>query len=115
MAMTLLYEAENALEAHMLVDLLAQQNLHARIDGEFLQGGVGEIQTSGLVRVLIDSDDFDDAKEIIRAWEKHSQIIDEVQPRVVHKTIGWFALLISFIAGLLVGMLSVLKYLSWGI
>lgn len=72
MTMTLLYEAENALEAHMLVDLLAQQHLSARIDGEFLQGGVGEIQTFGLVRILIDDTDYAQAREIIDAWQTNN-------------------------------------------
>ena len=52
--MKLLYEAANTVEAHMILNLLEQSSLSARIDGEYLQGGVGELQAIGIVRVMVD-------------------------------------------------------------
>lgn len=73
--MKLVYEAQNSIEAHMIVNLLDQARLRARIDGEFLQGGVGELQTMGLVRVMVAEDDYAEARKLIEEWE-------QVQPRL---------------------------------
>ena len=68
--MKTLYEAGNSLEAHMLLDLLKQHNLHAEIHGEHLQGAVGEIPAAGLVRLVIEDEDFAAAREIVEQWDK---------------------------------------------
>lgn len=67
--MKTLYEAANALEAHMLADLLKQEGFSAQVQGEHLQGGVGELQVSPLVRLLIDDDKYEAARAFIQRWE----------------------------------------------
>lgn len=67
--MRLLYDASNGIEAHLILNLLEQTGLSARIDGEYLQGGVGEIQTTGIVRVMVEEADYADAMTIINAWD----------------------------------------------
>ncbi|MEN8226403.1 MAG: DUF2007 domain-containing protein, partial [Bacteroidota bacterium] len=42
--MKCIFEASSGLEAHMISNLLQQDGIEARIDGEYLQGGVGELQ-----------------------------------------------------------------------
>lgn len=69
--MKLIYEAQNSVEAHLIKDLLNQSHIEARVDGEYLQGGVGELQASGIVRVMINDEDHDLAIKIIRQWEAH--------------------------------------------
>lgn len=67
--MRTLYEASNSLEAHMILNLLEMQGLSGRIEGEFLQGGLGELPAVGLVRVLVAEEDYQAAKEIVSRWE----------------------------------------------
>ena len=67
--MKLLYEAQNSIEAHMILNLLEQDGLVARIDGEYLQGGVGELQAVGVVRVMVDEGDYSSARKIIEQWD----------------------------------------------
>lgn len=81
--MKLLYEAQNTVEAHMVLNLLEQASLTARIDGEYLQGGIGEIQAIGAVRVMIAEEDYSEGKLIVEEWDtrqpleaKESQVDD---------------------------------------
>jgi hypothetical protein len=67
--MKTVYEAANGVEAHMMMALLQQQGIASRIDGEYLQGGVGELPASGLVRVVVDEADFDAARGVVDAFE----------------------------------------------
>jgi len=67
--MKLIYEAANSIEAHLIHNLLEQAHLTARIDGEYLQGGVGDLQAIGIVRVMVAEDDYNAAKEIIDHWD----------------------------------------------
>jgi Putative prokaryotic signal transducing protein len=67
--MRTLYEAANSLEAHMLKDLLAQEGLNAHVQGEHLQGGVGELPAAGLVRLMIDEADHAAGRTLIARWE----------------------------------------------
>lgn len=53
----------------MILGLLEQQRIPGRIEGEYLQGGVGELQAMGLVRVLVSEADYADARKIINEWE----------------------------------------------
>jgi len=67
--MKCIYEASSGLEAHMILNLLQQEEINCRIDGEFLQGGAGELQAMNMVRVLVEETDFKKAQVIINAWE----------------------------------------------
>lgn len=67
--MKILYHAASLVEAHMIVHLLEQQQLHGRIDGEYLQGAIGELPAAGLIRVMVAEQDFDAAQELITQWD----------------------------------------------
>lgn len=67
--MQTVYAASNSLEAHMILNLLESQGVPGRIEGEYLQGGVGELPVAGLVRVVVDEQDYQAAKEIVSEWE----------------------------------------------
>lgn len=103
--MKVVYEASNAVEAHMILHLLEQQGLAGRIDGEYLQGGVGELPATGFVKVMVSESDHAAAKEIVDQWDA---IQPEQEPvRVIHKPgnrTGTLAL------GLLTGILATYAY-----
>lgn len=68
--MKLLYEAANSVDAHMIANLLDQAGISSRIDGEFLQGGAGELQAFGVVRVMVDEEVYPQARSIIESLEE---------------------------------------------
>lgn len=70
--MKLIYEASNIIEAHLILNLLEQAELVARIDGEYLQGGIGELQAIGGIRVMVQESDFSQAQDIVRQWDAGS-------------------------------------------
>ena len=103
--MTPLYQASNAVEAYMILHLLEQKGLSARVDGEYLQGGIGELPAAGLVRVMVAEQDYARAKAIVDEW-------DAAQPPQVHspapaKTGGRLGM---FAAGLIAGLICAYGY-----
>jgi len=68
--MKLVYEANQLGEAHIIKHLLERAGLHPIIHGEYLQGGVGEIAASGLLKVMVNEASYDEAKSIIQAWDE---------------------------------------------
>lgn len=92
------YEASSGLEAHMILNLLQQYRISGRIEGEYLQGGIGELQALGFVRVLVPEADYAEAKKIIAEWESIQPAPDSARPDA--RTSGG---LMAFIAGVAVG------------
>jgi hypothetical protein len=97
--MKLLYEASNTVEAHMILNLLEQAGLSARIDGEYLQGGVGELQTMGIVRVMVKENDYPDAKSIIQEWDAAQPALD-TKKTIAKKQSNFGTGIIGFIFGI---------------
>lgn len=97
--MKLLYEASNSIEGHMILNLVEQSGLSARIDGEYLQGGVGELQAMGIVRVMVEENDYVEARKIVQAWDAR-QPKQEVQRQVSQKNkVSFGAAFLGFIGG----------------
>ena len=67
--MIVVYEAENAIEAHMLRGLLEQAGVAVHISGEYLLGAMGDLPARGLVRLLVPEDDFTEARAVIARYE----------------------------------------------
>lgn len=67
--MQTVYAASHSLEAHMILNLLESQGVSAKIEGEYLQGGAGELPVAGLVRVVVAEKDYEAAREIVSSWE----------------------------------------------
>ena len=60
--------ALNSLEAHFIKGLLESEGITANIIGEYLQGAIGELPATGLIRVVVDDNDYQQAAEIIDNW-----------------------------------------------
>ena len=67
------YNAENHIQAHIVMHVLEQAGVHAMVQGEFLQSGAGELPLGNLVGVAVDNEDEKIAREIIEDWEKLMQ------------------------------------------
>lgn len=78
------YEPANSLEGHMLQDILRQRGIESRLEGAGLQGAVGELPAIGLVRLLVEEDDYAAARAVIDEWEKATVTPEPV--RVPKKT-----------------------------
>jgi hypothetical protein len=67
--MKTVYDASNNIEAHLVMHQLQQAGIDARIEGEYLQGGIGELPAAGNVRVIVNSKDEAEARLVIADWE----------------------------------------------
>lgn len=98
--MKLVYEASNTIEGYMILNLLEQAGLSARVDGEYLQGGVGELQAIGIVRVMVEEFDYPEAKKIIDDFDA-KQPVGNDQPEVKKKS-SFGSGLVGFMFGIVV-------------
>lgn len=93
------FNASNGIEAHMINNLLSLNNVKGEVFGEHLQGGVGDLQAVGIVRVMVSDEDYDEARKIIDEWESFQPEPEETGDKVVKKYGGFLSGVIGFIAG----------------
>ncbi|RZV34919.1 MAG: DUF4440 domain-containing protein [Chromatiales bacterium] len=91
------FDAENNIEAHMIVHLLKRSGIDARIMGEHLQGAVGELPAHGNVRVVVDEGDVEEARRIISAWESDQAPPVDAPPVSARK--GTYSGFVGLLAG----------------
>jgi hypothetical protein len=91
------YEASTSLDAHMILNLLAQEGVEGRVDGEYLPGGVGELQAINIVRVMVDEADYERAAQIIKNWEAIETEKEEIA--IDRKSSGASLFLIGVVIG----------------
>lgn len=60
--------AYNSVEANLVKGLLESEGLDSLVLGEYLQGAVGELPALGLIRVVVDENDYEKACAIIEDW-----------------------------------------------
>jgi len=72
-----IYYAANSLDANMIKGLLAQYNIKSFIQGEYLQGGMGELPMADLVTVSVVNSHEAEAKKIIAEWQSASIVEEE--------------------------------------
>ena len=63
--MKTVFDASSNIEAHLVMHQLQQAGIEATIQGEFLQGGIGELPAAGNIRVLVDEKDVAEARQVI--------------------------------------------------
>lgn len=71
---TCIYRASNALDAHLVKNVLNQESIEAWIEGEYLQGGVGDLQGLDFIRVVVASQDKLNAEAIVADWDRSSDV-----------------------------------------
>jgi hypothetical protein len=67
--MKTVYDAATNIEAHLVMHQLQQAGIEASIQGEFLQGGIGELPAAGNIRVMVDPKDEAEARLVIADWD----------------------------------------------
>lgn len=63
------YNANDNIQANLVMHQLQQAGIDAKIEGQFLQGGIGLLPAVGNVRVVVPEDDYETAKQVIADWE----------------------------------------------
>lgn len=101
--MKTVYEAANAVEAHMLQDLLRSAHIHARVDGAYLQGAMGELPAAGLVRLVVEDEDWLRARAELERWEAEQPRESTAAPTPAR--VHWGLTLLAFSLGVLAGWL----------
>lgn len=81
--MIIIYHANNSLDANMVKSLLAQHNIPAYILGEHLQGGVGDLPASDLVKVAVHQENQTNARKIIEEWDAGEVVKEELNINLV--------------------------------
>lgn len=81
--MIIIYHAANSLDANMIKGLLEQYKIRAFIQGEYLQGGMGELPAADLVTVSVDDENYTEAKKIIVEWEAATIVEEEPNTNLV--------------------------------
>ena len=105
--MKTLYEASSSVEGHMLQDLLRQEGVSARLDGAFLQGAMGGLPASGLVRLVVDEADYENGRAIIERWEA-AEPAAQPTPLAAQKSSGR---LVAALMGVLIGAAGTYAFL----
>lgn len=67
--MKTVFDASSNIEAHLAMHQLQQAGIAAAIQGEYLQGGIGELPAIGNVRVVVPDEDVEAARQVIADWE----------------------------------------------
>lgn len=63
-----IYEPESLLEAEMLLSMLASEGIDAYLSGRHLVGGVGELPALGLLALLVEDPQAEQARALIGAY-----------------------------------------------
>lgn len=72
-----IYEPAHSIEANLIVGLLKQIGITAHIAGEYLQGGAGELPAFGVMRVMVEDEDAEIARQMIDEWNQAVPLEDK--------------------------------------
>jgi hypothetical protein len=86
--METVYEANLAVDAYIIRDLLERAGVPAQVAGEHLQSGVGELPMSQ-VRVVVHPDHADEARRIIAEWERQTPTSSGTPPGAASSRWSW--------------------------
>ena len=67
--MIIVYRAANIADAHLIRQMLEAEGMPAFIQGEYLQGAVGELPANTEILVRVSDDRYDDARAVVAEWE----------------------------------------------
>jgi hypothetical protein len=73
--MITVYQAHSSFDAKLIQDQLSFEGIDSHIMGDLLQGGMGELQAHGLVKLMVDEEDREKSLVAIENW-KNTKITD---------------------------------------
>lgn len=122
--MIIAYRAANIADAHLVRQMLEAEGIPAFIQGEYLQGAVGELPANTEILVRVSDDCYDDARAVVAEWESGEPVIfddDEdddaaavtTAPTAKRSAIRYFLLFVAIVVGGSIAMI-VLQRLAEG-
>lgn len=73
--MQIIYRAANLADAHLVRQLLESEGVPAFVQGEYLQGAVGELPANTEVFVRVHGAHVDAARAVIADWESSEPVV----------------------------------------
>lgn len=120
--MQIVHRAANPSEAHLLRQLMEAEGIPAFVQGEFLQGAVGELPANTEVLLHVPDEHVDAARAIVEDWE-HSEPVgfedagldadDPAEPTSVQAqavAVKRLLLFVAIVVGGVVGYTLLLRY-----
>ncbi|MBX3712978.1 MAG: DUF2007 domain-containing protein [Lysobacter sp.] len=79
--MQIIYRAANLADAHLVRQLLESEDIPAFVQGEYLQGAVGELPANTEVFVHVHDAQVDAARAVVADWESGEPVVfDDEDP-----------------------------------
>ena len=78
--MIIVYRAANIADAHLMRQLLENEGIPAFIQGEYLQGAVGELPANTEILVHVADGNAEVARAVVDAWESAEPVLLENAP-----------------------------------
>jgi hypothetical protein len=114
--MIIAYRAANIADAHLIRQMLEAGGIPAFIQGEYLQGAVGELPANTEIFVRVSDDHYDAARAVVAEWESAEPIaFDDDQdddaaapgaaPTAKRSAIRYFLLFVAIVVGGSIAML----------
>lgn len=72
--MKTILHAQDLIEAQLIKNLLQSEGIESMILGEFLQGAIGELPPSGLIRVNVEDDIYEQALRLVEDYFNSSPV-----------------------------------------
>ena len=72
--MKTILHAQDLIEAQLIKNLLLSEGIESMILGEFLQGAIGELPPSGLIRVNVEDDIYEQALRLVEDYFNSSPV-----------------------------------------
>jgi hypothetical protein len=73
--MQIIYRAANLADAHLVRQLLESEGVPAFVQGEYLQGAVGELPANTEVFVRVSDAHVDAARAVVADWENSEPVV----------------------------------------
>lgn len=72
-----IYRAANIVDAHLIRQMLEAKGIPAFIQGEYLQGAVGELPANTEILVQVANASADAARAVVEEWERAEPVVPE--------------------------------------
>ncbi len=108
--MIIAYRAANIADAHLVRQMLEAEGIPAFIQGEYLQGAVGELPANTEILVRVSDDRYDDARAVVAEWESGEPVVFDddadddaaavvAAPTAKQSAIRYFLLFVAIVVG----------------
>jgi hypothetical protein len=118
--MIIVYRAANIADAHLIRQMLEAEGMPAFIQGEYLQGAVGELPANTEILVRVSDEHFDAAGAVVAEWESGEPMTfddDDVVaaaaasgPASPQSAIRYLLLFVAIIVGGSIAMMLLQRY-----